>query len=119
MSVRFKEQYLRFNRVMELHTDSNFPNRSYAKVLVASSWKTKEGDRRYSDWICRFKSDSLKDIETLVKGDLLICDGSFTREGYEKDGKKTWGDASMTVFSWKKWVAREEPVSVEEDEYPF
>jgi hypothetical protein len=106
---------------MESHTDLNFPNKSYAKVLVASSWKTKEGTRRYSDWICRFKSDSLKDIETLTKGDLIICDGSFTREGYEKDGKKVWGDANMTVFSWKKWVAPAEPTTPleEEDEYPF
>jgi hypothetical protein len=103
MSVRFKDQYFTFNKMLEKHEDLNAPGKSYAKVSLSSSWKTNDGTRKYSDWICRFKGDSLNGSLDLKKGDFITCEGSFTREPYEKDGVRTWGDATMTIFSWKKW----------------
>jgi len=120
MSVNFKNQYFSFNRVLEKNVNEEHPNKSYAKVLMSSSWKTKNGTRKYSDWIAKFIGNAFQVAEALEKRDFIMCNGSFTREGYEKGDKKIWPDASMTIFECKKWQAKEEISELpQEDEIPF
>ena len=125
MSVRFQNQYFSFKRVMENHTDNTHSNRSYAKVVLSSSWKDGEGKRHYSDWIARFKNVSLIGLDGLKHGDFISCTGSFTHEGKsdETTGKKTYFDPQMTVFEWKMYdgsTKNAEPSPTEEEpEFPF
>jgi len=119
MSVKFSKQYFNFGKVLEMHSNLNEPKRSFATVLISSSWKDSNDKRHYSDWIARFKGKSLVGLEELKKGDFIFCDGSFTREPYEKEGKRHWGDASMTIFSCEKWVKQEQKTEEVDDEIPF
>ena len=65
--------------------------------------------------------DAIKDIDTLKKGDFIVCDGSFTREPYDKDGTRIWGDAQVNVFSWRMYERKEVEFDPAKDDgaYPF
>jgi hypothetical protein len=119
MSVKFQKQYFSFNRILEKNVNEEHPKRSYAKVLMSSSWKTGDGTRKYSDWIARFIGDAFQMVSTLEKKDFIMCSGSFTREGYEKGDKKVWPDASMTIFECKKWQKEEVVELPPEEDLPF
>lgn len=121
MSVRFKAQYFSFNRILEMHEDLENPSKSYAKVLFSSSWKPGNSEkRRYSDWIARFYGSATIGLSELKKGDFLVVDGSFSREAFEKDGKRVYPDASMTVFEWHKYKSGNQPKELSpEDDIPF
>ena len=123
MSVRFTKQYFSFNRILESHEDKANPTRSYTKVIMSSNWKGRDEKRHYSDWIAKFKGNAFMNVATLKKGDFIMCSGSFTREAFEKEGKRMYPEATMNIFEWEKWVA---PESVQvgedaqiEDEFPF
>lgn len=122
MSVRFKDQYFTFNKTFETHRDHT-TGKAYAKVSLSSSWKKEDGTRKYSDWIARFGGEAAETVEDLKKGDFIKCDGSLTREPYEKEGKKIWPDAQMNIFQWEMWKGREtEPAPVAstiDEELPF
>lgn len=117
MSVKFKDQYFTFNKILEENKDYS-SNRRYYKVSLSSSYKKDDGSRKYSDWIARFTNE---EVETLKKGDFIVCDGSFTREPYEREGKRVWGESSMNIFSFRLYEKQEisTPTSKIEEELPF
>ena len=123
MSVSFKDGYFNFNRILENHADLSYPRNSWAKVLLSSSRKDnrEEGKRIYSDWIATFRLDAMKDLDTLVKRDFIVCNGAFSREGKEQsDGNKKWFDAQMTVFEWHKHEKNKSaPIDPPENDIPF
>jgi hypothetical protein len=119
MSVKFNKQYFTFNKILETNINEVNPNKSYAKASMSTSWKKQDGTRKFSDWIVRFSGKCVVEAGKLVKGDFIMCNGSFTREPYEKEGKRTWADAQVTIFEFEKWQKKEEEHIVEEEYIPF
>lgn len=122
MSVKFYKQYFKFNKILEVKENLQNQSLSSAKVSISSSWKGNDGVRHYSEWIASFKKESFLKVKDFAKGDLIICDGSMTKESYEKEGKRIFPDVSVTIFSAVKWEKPEERIIDElppEDDIPF
>lgn len=115
MSIPVKGAYITFGRILEINEQFGF-----VKATASSRRVDHNGEKKYSDWIVIFRKDAFEKSKSLVKGKLIIVDGTFTRESYMNGEKKIFPDGTLNVFDFKPFESKESTsTNNTEEEFPF